>query len=342
MTKTLSYENIKFHEIFPQFRDIYNKNISDSSDLTSMKSKILNLCNNLIRFHLKNEQIRDYRLPNSCSGLGLYLYLIKSDISYNVNYKNLACKYFNYKLQEMLNNYECNIKDPKSVYNKMKLYKNQLATDENSFLDICDNEVTSLKDSTFNIFKYFDQLYYFLPLIKNDNDCSQYAGKFNDYVNYLKVYVSENNSIPTLLNNLISEYNKRIQNSDLCANELSLDEIYVTELSVPVASVTASSVNEISEKGNVINNNMAMQNIQITHSGLSIGKLVGIIILSSVVLIMTFILHKYTRNASFIRRGVRRLKKLVNTKGENHNDVMSSSEETYKNRNYNQYKIAYV
>ncbi|GAW84487.1 variable surface protein [Plasmodium gonderi] len=226
-------------------------------------------------------------LLNSCKGLSFYLYHIKNKTGTNEDYNKLACKYFNYKLQDMLENCGCNLKDPESAYNKMKQYSYLLPINEKSFLDICNNDVTSLQERIFKIFKYFDQLYFVLLLIKNDMHCSKYAGNFKVYVNNLIEYVSKNNSIATLLNALINKYNERILKNISCAEEIPLIEISVTEKPQPGHHLTEGSA-----KKNKISDNMELQTIQIKNSALSIGKWIGIIIMPSAMLLMTFFLYK--------------------------------------------------
>ncbi|GAW84568.1 variable surface protein [Plasmodium gonderi] len=357
MPETLSYESINFEGIFPQCRDDYNSLLDPWCNSSSMKTELLILCNDFIMHHLQDKTKVNFILQNSCRGLGFYLCHIKNKSGPRDNYKNAACKYFSYKLQSMLKNYEFKDNDAKTGYNNLKQYWVKLNTNDKSFLDICNNDVHNLESSTFDIFKYFDQLYFLLPLIIKHNNCSEYATIFKTYVNYLKVYVFKNNSIRTLLNFLIRDYNGKIQKSTLCANDLSLDEISVPETSMPETSIPETSIPETSipetsipevsvpktsSKRNEIIDNMVIQAIQIKQSSLSIGKCVGIFVFSSAILIMTFIIYKYTRNASFIRKRVKKLRKMFNIKIENHNDVMGSSEETYKNRIHKHYKIAYV
>ncbi|GAW84491.1 variable surface protein [Plasmodium gonderi] len=347
MSETVSYKNIRFDIIFPECRIDFNKTITDWSNFNNIRAELYALCNDFLKTFVKYEQMHNFTLQTSCTGLGLFLYYIAYKNKSNASYKELACKYFNYKLQDMLKNYEFIDNDPKTGYNNLKQYWAKLTKNDTSFLDICNNVLHNLEASAFDIFKYFDKLYFFLPLIKNDNLCSENAGKFKGYVNNLKVYVSENNSIRTLLNNLIRDYNGRIHKSALCDNDLSLVEISVTEssereISVPEISVPEISVPKSSPKGNGIKDNMMIQAIQIKHSGLSIGIWVGIVVFSSAILIMAYIIYKYTRNALFIRRRVKKLKKLLNINIENRNNVMGSSEEIYKNRINMQYKIAYV
>ncbi|GAW84488.1 variable surface protein [Plasmodium gonderi] len=351
MSETISYENITFDKIFPQCRDDFNITISDSNNLKEMGSEPFNLCNSFIENNACNKEINYANLITICKGLVFYLYHIKNKNGSNDDYKKLACKYFNYKLQDMLKKYKCKYNDPAKGYIEMKQYRDNITTIENSFLDTCDNEVTCLEDSTFNIYMYFDQLYYALTLLERGNICSYYDQKFMEYEKKLREFVPEKNDIATLLNHLIRRYNRSILENNLCVNKISLTEISVTQTPVPEKPLSEEprskeTLPAISPIKNENNDNIVIETIQIKHSGLSMGKWVGIVVFSSAILIMTFIIYKviyiYTRNASLIRRRVKKLRKLLNIKSVNHNDAMTSSEETYKNRNHNQYKIAYI
>ncbi|GAW84586.1 variable surface protein [Plasmodium gonderi] len=346
MSGTLSYEKIRYEKIFPQFRDIYNTTIYRFSNSIDIITGLSKLCNYLIMLYFKENQEHYVSLQTKCKGLGLYLYHIKDKITSDNSYKNLACIYFNYKLQDMLKNCECNIKDPETVYNLMSNHSYLVPQNGNYFLNICYNDITSLADSTFEIFMYFDQVYEALPFIEKGINCSFYDGKFKEYVNKLINYVPSNSSIATLLNDLITRYNKSIPNSK-CPEPISLTKLGLIEISKTETILTQNShtekfLTEESEKGKIISGETAVHGIQIKHSGLSMGKWVGVVVLSSALLIMAFFLYKYTRNTSFIRQRARKLRKLMNIKSENHNDVLGSHEETYKNRIHNQYKIAYV
>ncbi|GAW84489.1 variable surface protein [Plasmodium gonderi] len=347
MSEAIIYNNISFDKIFPQCRDDFNITISDSNNLKEMRSELFNLCNSFIENNACNKEINYANLLTICEGLVFYLYHIKNNSESNDNYKNLACKYFNYKLQDMLNKYECKSKDPQEGYSILKQYWSNHTTIENSFLNICDKEVTKFEDSTLKIFKYFDQLYYALTLLDKGRECTDSDKKFKNYVNELESYVSNNSSIATLLNNLITRYNKSIPKSKSCDKPISLTELPLIKVSETETSLTQKTqtdkfLNVVSENGKIRSEERAVHGVQIKHSNLSMGKWVGIVVSSSVLLIMSFFLYKYTRNASFIGRSVRKLRKLLNKKSENYNDVMGSSEETYKNRIHKHYKVAYV
>ncbi|GAW83967.1 variable surface protein [Plasmodium gonderi] len=186
-----------FKNIFPICSEDYNKHSRNQSKENS--TELMNSCS-AITATLGFSQNHESFVPN-CKDLIIYLDYIQSKPP--LSDINARCKYFNYKLKQILNSQKYNKLGTKSAYTNMITITNSI--NHKKVPDICKNYVDDLDDSTFEILEALDNLYDYLK--GQGNKCNFHSECYVKYMELSSKYVGvHNRSLRELLSNFKDEY----------------------------------------------------------------------------------------------------------------------------------------
>ncbi|GAW84647.1 variable surface protein, partial [Plasmodium gonderi] len=332
-----------FRDIYPQCRIGFEWKFPKITG--DVGGKLTNLCN---KFNLNNRNNnRSSEFIQRCQHVTFYLNHIKRVAK---EYKiNPCCKYFFYKLKGLLNNFPCNCVDTKSCYAIMKTLSEQQSIMEiSSLFSQCSDYPKDLNENIYQIFKKidetYDNLYEFIRYpnpgyykyvnFRNgmkylESRQYNYNDSFKDVLNYFKhtclAYLNELNptdsSVRSFLQYLVRDKNK---------GEYTFAEINAIKGIVNVAQMGAT-------KG--IHNVAKMDRIKGTDIGSQIST--GISLLFFSILIIMFILYKYTPFGSYLQPRGRRLRKLMKIKNKKHKNLIDSYQNMNNELNDKHYDVGY-
>ncbi|GAW84112.1 variable surface protein [Plasmodium gonderi] len=247
----------------------------------------------------------------------------------------ICCKYFYYKLKKLLlKSNNCNCGETYDCYKEMtQLEKDNIDT---KILDICINYSINIDENTFKIFDKLDELvksynkFYYGH--KNYSDLKAFIAHMK-YVEGCEFYNSE--SIKILLKNyddLFKTYVNTLPKNDPKYHYLTKDGYINGVLNV---------VSGTKEKLAVTEGQKYFASVTETHTDFAAGSGGGICFLFFVILVIVFILYKYTPYFLFLQPWVRRLRKKLKKNYKNNLCLMDTCEFEYKNSVDNRYKTAY-
>ncbi|GAW84142.1 variable surface protein [Plasmodium gonderi] len=330
-------EDINFEEMFPKY--IYDYNSYIISERLNLAFKYVPVCNEINKKINPNGWKNQLNFTPDCRNLSLFLHHIKN---ISENEKKARCKYFNYKLKDLITKNKCTCNPVSKCYENMIAEKGAYMTVPNICKTYVD-DLPILDGYSFTVFQHLDDLYNVIFHINIDkNKCHFYNNLFYKYITVLRNYTYENKKIHSnLIDKVILEFQK------VCSG-------YVTppagfEL-VKRESENHNTLNHKSVKSeSVISTAGNPDRIFIKHenhdalydsSGTSTGISTGVVIITF--LLMSFLLYKYTPYGSLIQMKVKKLMKCLNNENEDDVNLIESFERKYKNSIDESYRIAYT
>ncbi|GAW79034.1 variable surface protein [Plasmodium gonderi] len=269
-----------------------------------------------------------------------------------------SCKYFFYRLRDLMYKYGGSCKTTKSCYEQLRI-KN-LKTKRIDVPIICEKYVKDIEDishDTFNKMMDLDKLYGHLEVLKslsnasNNNTCQRAKvsiGICDEVLEGLKN--DQNLSIREVLEEFKRDYDTHKKRFSGCYNRPKSTAtpkrtMEVTETQITVEAlretgaekqVTAEAPHEIEEETQ-IGAEIQAQIGEERETGIGTGMFVS----SFASLIIMFILYKYTNYGSYLIRGIRKLWKLRRKQNNDHSNIIDSFDKTYRNLNNKRNGIAY-
>ncbi|GAW84565.1 variable surface protein [Plasmodium gonderi] len=290
-----------------------------------------------------------------CIDLGHYLYHIKHKKDKN-NIKSY-CIYFSYKLKEAVSYNNNNCKSIDECYQKFIAAKRNEKID---VLNICQGYIINIDDNTYKIFQYLDKLYETVYKRNNGKRWICWSQDIRNYAPYMRhlescsfkhdIYFQE------MLNILNDRYImlcpqlekidlfKNIPSPTISGKEEKIDEQRKIEVEVTTQAeekIPLKATNGIEETIQVDKKSQGevgspIQWTSAQHGTNTEGRITsslstGFIILPFIILIIVFILYKYTLWGSLVQRRVQKLKRMfIKNKNNVYRDIMDYFEKTYQ------------
>ncbi|GAW83908.1 variable surface protein [Plasmodium gonderi] len=173
-------DNFDYENIFPQCSDNFTEATTES--FTAGATKIQSACQ-LIYFMIEANSKMWIPFINECKILSHYLIYINNNSS---NDGKNCCNYFNYRLKQLLRQYNCDIQNTLTSYEQMiKAY----TLYNLSKYDICWEHVKNLEDDSFFNISFLEWLYFYLADYKRKENKRSFTCPRNsfDYKEYLKL-----------------------------------------------------------------------------------------------------------------------------------------------------------
>ncbi|GAW84452.1 variable surface protein [Plasmodium gonderi] len=292
--------HFNFMNIFPTCLDQYNnhtKNLpgEDNLKLQQPCMTITNIFNFL--------QSKESFMPK-CEELIIYLDYINS-ISTTSDIEP-CCKYFNYKLKQILNFQKNYTEGTKVAYRRMTTITNSITY--KNFPDICKNHVDDIDEKTFKILETLDNLY---SILKRDgNKCPSETECYEKFMELSKICDTLNNDS---LHDLLSNFKKE-------------------------------NIKIIEDTKNMVQVNSKQEVHAVSHHTSGINPRTIILVLFTIsftTLMITFFLYKYTPSVSFLhsiaciirrmckRKDKQNIKLLISFENDNEELVNESSQISY-------------
>ncbi|GAW84165.1 variable surface protein [Plasmodium gonderi] len=274
-----------------------------------------------------------------CRVLGLYLNHLERR-SNDIDVKS-CCELFYYKLEkELIPNFELKCNEPNECYKKM--IEQKRSTFETKISNICMEYSGNIEQDTSELLNYLFKIYYYIDLFKNPQVSD--TGKmrlFKGEIEHLENYDCKSKR------RLKAELEKIIEICQGYINSWTLSpRIHAAKLLtdswMKTRRMKIQNLNDQTFMKNgsdkVINNVIAQtEALEFqplmdtmtggdTHTGIS----VGIIFITFSILIIIFILYKYTSYFSFIKPSVWKLTRKLNKNKNNNLDFMYSFHDKYK------------
>ncbi|GAW84147.1 variable surface protein [Plasmodium gonderi] len=285
-----------------------------------------------------------------CKVLGIYLKHIGGKIKEN-DRKN-CCKLFYYKLKkDIIRNFDLNCTSAHDCYQKM--IERRVENISTTISGICiqysehiENDSSKLLEYLFNIYYDFDLLNGFK---KGDMKTMR---KFKQEIVDLENYRCNNKRrLKTELENIIQkceDYKKKWKEKPYSHTANLLDDDWMNERRMKIKELDNDVLmrqgiryikNREIKQTNVLVAHALMDTVREgeTHTGIS----VGMIFITSSLLIIMFILYKYTPYFSFLKPRIQKLRRSLNKNNKTNRELMYSFDVEYKNSVDGRYKIAY-
>ncbi|GAW84478.1 variable surface protein [Plasmodium gonderi] len=303
---------LSFKDIFPTCKDLYHKN-SSQNGLSHINGKIKTPCNNFDNSFRSNKQ-HNYNLVPDCTKFGPYLYKIKD---YSEDKRKPYCNFFIYELKRLVRN-----KNPK--FKKFdELYKKLIETYETADvkgLDICNDYISLMNDTVYDIFEKFDKLYYnFKDLRSEKNNKHVYVNecvkKYEELIKLDKTKI--NSTIKEELDKFKSDFHNYLRVSE---NKYEVELLNSSLGKLDTSATTAEALS-----------GGTTYSVTWTSTG----------VLFFAILIIIFIVYNYTAYGTYLRPGKRKLKNMWNKKNKKHDELINFFERTQKNIIQNKHNILY-
>ncbi|GAW84520.1 variable surface protein [Plasmodium gonderi] len=322
-----------FQNIFPQCR--YDIN---GIEYRELKNPWYNLCSPTCNDFQKRINVSSdvsFYFHKSCIILCMYLKHIQINKSSSHVKEKACCKYFYYKLKELIKNYRGTCTTTKECYEKMRIKENQGRMD---IPNICVSHlygIDDINDDTYEKFQYLQKLYDIEDKFnKTWVDCPTANKIINEYISYSEKNknVNNNQSFREELNKVNVRYNAYRNKKSNC---------------FPSRKPSHSSLESGKDTGAIIGTDTYTKSASFTdieayaaiHRGTS--TVTGVSVLTITILMIIFFLYKYTSYGSFLQSIVRKLRRRMKKKYDNSLNIKDSFDKTYTNLNKSNYRIAY-
>ncbi|GAW83206.1 variable surface protein [Plasmodium gonderi] len=299
-----------FDDIFPQCRNYYidSKAIYNDSNAADLNKALSEECKKFITEDPHYTCGENYFL-DTCIYLGRYLHYIESKHSEQANGKREMCRYFSYKLNQELRNFGCVFANTNVAYEKMINLRHSYNGDKKTFSDVCKDNIDNLDEDILHIFHYLDKLYETIENIQNYHfECNYHINLYERYREYLiKSQFINNESFNKVLQNAERDYNIYKKNMKDCKDYSHI---------LPIFPRT------------VINH--------------WLGVSTGMCILPLAIILIIFMMYKYTPYGYYLNPWIRKFKRVFKRKIKERVNLIKSFERTYKNSNYRNHLIFYT
>ncbi|GAW84399.1 variable surface protein [Plasmodium gonderi] len=350
-------------DIFPSCRNDFDNSWSKRSvgNLYNEYSKVcVDYKNNIAARHVGGQDFQ-----TDCIALGLYLnYINDKNNSGKEFYLETSCKYFFYKLKHLVNKHNGNCNNTVECYKKFFKKNENEHVQRISVPQVCLKYANDydIHGDTLKIMEYLDEIYKWINRFNNnkwerttvnvqkftpwieklENHLNKYKGQLNAELekiiqiceSYRKIWRNDKvlavHALYYLSEKWINERRMKINGTDTESN--GSNALYAPALIRPGTNGETKDTKEsISQAliSTAVNGE--------TDTGIS----VGMIFISFSILIIMFILYKYTPYFSFLKPEVRNLRRKLNKNNKNNLDFVYSFDVEYKCLTDNRYKIAY-
>ncbi|GAW84144.1 variable surface protein [Plasmodium gonderi] len=285
-----------------------------------------------------------------CRILGIYLEHIDNN-KHKLN-PEACCKYFYYRLnKDILDKYKCNCGGTQKCYEKMA-EQEKSSKFMTKISNICKDHFVNIDTDALKIMENLGEIYNCINIFKtNRNRTTSNMHLFKRYIEELeKNSYKYKSQLKKELEKIIKKCEDYIReweadkNFAKHASDLLTHKNWINErkrkLNGEVQKTTNSVVKQIqTSEFNVLVNKTLMSHMKedVANTGINIGT----IFIRFSVLIIIFILYKYTPYLSFLKPRVRKLRRRLNKNNKNNLDFMYLFDVEYKYSADDRYKIAY-
>ncbi|GAW84446.1 variable surface protein [Plasmodium gonderi] len=286
-----------------------------------------------------------------CRVLGLYLNHIKS--RQNEIHVKSCCELFYYKLKKDIM-HNLNFTDANICYKSM-MKKDDKRKFSTSISNICVNYSANIDEDTSKLLEHLFKIYYYIDLFKNPvQGTTTEMRKFKQEIIDLENYSCNNKiRLKEELENIINVCEgyikgwKHHQTAKHAAslltenNWIDLRKIKLTELGDEILKKHRTKdlrTTEMMQQKTLYSQSLMITvTDDVTNTRISIGT----VFLTFSILIIIFILYKYTPYFSLLKPSVLKLRRNLKKNYKNNPDLMFSFDDEYKNSVDDSYKIAY-
>ncbi|GAW84149.1 variable surface protein [Plasmodium gonderi] len=337
--------------IFPTCTDVFDWNIH-AIRRQDMANNFTQLCSNFYNNEMPGKHSTAF--SQVCRVLGLYLNHIQVNVE--VSKKKDWCKLFYYKLKkDIIEKYPLE-KYPgaKEYYQKMtEIYNRKFET---RISNICLKYFVNIDKDTYKTLEYLFEIYNCINVFKsNIKRTTENMRKFKGFIEkleghpykYKKQLKGELEKILNICDAYIREWaaDKDFAKhaSDLLTRknwiEKRKSKLEELDKETLIRHGTDDAKNLEIEQPKVMDTPDLMRHVtdDVTNNGISIGT----VFITFSILIIMFILYKYTTYFSFLQPNVRKLKRKLNKNNKNNLDIMYPFDVEQKNLIDDRYKIAY-
>ncbi|GAW84470.1 variable surface protein [Plasmodium gonderi] len=336
-----------FTGIFPNCTDNFLWDIYQNRS-RSTQQEFTKLCSTF-KNDVTNSDSKIHNFVQYCQVLGLYLEHI-----YNKGLTlkpNSCCKLFYYKLKkDIIDKFalKCTYAN-NDCYNKMiqkagvNISSKILGICKDHFVDI-DNNTSALLDYLFEIYKDIN-LFSTEPLQRTTNNVSPFTKKIDKLEEYSRKNKIRLNAVLENIIQICVKYNNDWKYREPEKHSLYyISDKWINKLRMKINGTYAEITGN--EKGHTENfQTKALEAETLMSTGTygetSTGISVGMIFISFSILIIMFILYKYTTYFSFLKPRVRRLRIRLNKNNRNNMDFIYSFDFKNKNSLDGKYEISY-
>ncbi|GAW84140.1 variable surface protein [Plasmodium gonderi] len=297
-----------------------------------------------------------------CRKLVILLDNMSHILNGNHHNKIYFCIYLNYKLHELVKNYNCIVRNPIDVYRYMTEARRTWFS--RTIPKTCVGYLVDLGDETFLNFRKLDQLYdNFYKFKYNKHSCSYAEYCSREYKNLLRTSSNEQNmDFHDLLYEFIYHFEKYMIGVESCKDFSQWGQPQSKTNRSAEGSTNTSAMKVTREMGGI---KEIERVIEMDGTGKNILKIIserkktldkarlsphtgtettvssGMAVLFFSVLIIVFIMYKYTAFGSYFNPRMRKLKRKMKKKDKKNMNIMGSHEWIYNNENGNKYQIQY-
>ncbi|GAW84227.1 variable surface protein, partial [Plasmodium gonderi] len=314
-----------FKDILPKCRDDFNR-FGMNQRKEPYFTQYSKYCNEF-RKNINYTTGRQMNFDISCKDVLFYLNYIDNNTSKTKIHLEQSCKYFFYKLKDLVKSYGGSCGKTESCYKKIR-EKNSKITYTVDIPDTCLEYANNynINDDIYTTFQNLEKLYDIHGKFeKLQEDCNSFLRTFNEYDRiFTECKKWDNNeSIKNELGKFYDEYNKYHKKNIEC--KATREALHSSTEAAPVTDVGTDLVE--APVSNAV-------------TDVWIDKGTGMGVFTVLLLIIMFILYKYTIFGSFLQSLVRMLRKTIFKKNSYHYNLTDSFDRTYNYSNENNYRIA--
>ncbi|GAW84076.1 variable surface protein [Plasmodium gonderi] len=330
-------ENLHLDHIFPQCRDDYKRAQIIYPNGSRINTDLGYACED---FNKEIAVLPWSHYQVDCVSIGRYLHFIKN-ISKN---KKSHCKYFNYILMHKILSKGTKCYNAINCYNKMINIQNR---GYDRIPNVCKDYVEQLDGKEFRIFHDLDQLYMNFEKVKLYSTKCRVAGFcYNTYKSLLERSRHINiDGFDNALKEFKYKYEEYMKNVYSCGNELKLLYSFPErDVSITTKTDKSSTTEKIPRTQEEQFKETMLDTSSVAEAITEIDSEIksGILVLVFAILIVVFILCKYTPYFSCLKPRLGILNKRLNREHtERHNLIDSFKKELNPLKKSNKHQIAY-
>ncbi|GAW83986.1 variable surface protein [Plasmodium gonderi] len=317
-----------FKDMFPKCTEAFNS-LTDETKLKSGFDKFMQPC---IKF--TTSVIKDRATVNKilfdCISLYIYLQHIEQNEKEEVN-KIASCNYLYYQIKIFTENYRYECASTREFLKRMKDADIRKTIDYN-ICDIRKDDFKEIDEDLHLTLSYLDKVSGVSYHAKNGKLSCHLINAFEEYLKLLDKSKSKyNTSFVEVLKFFNDKYKTHIGKLPNCASanvELKHSTKSGTDIQVSVAR----------------NKEMTEEIITAMSAGCTQGMRTGFVLLCfSIIIIIIFILYKYTRCSSFVQPSIMKLKRMfMKNENKDYRDTMDSFEKFYQDSTISRRPISYI
>ncbi|GAW83902.1 variable surface protein [Plasmodium gonderi] len=337
-------EYFDFNGIFPECTDGFDWDTGAFRGRGDA-NKFTTLCSGL-NLKLTTEN-RSTEFSELCRVLGLYLKHIETNKN---EHAQRCCKLFYYNLKkDIIDNFTLKYTGSENCYRIMTEYRrDNLDTQISS---ICLDHFVNIGNDTFKIMKNLFEIYKYINLFETQpiQRTTTNMHKFKSSIEKLETHLYKyKNQLKLELEKIIKrcEGYKKNWKTVLTGVHASyhLYDKWIEERRIKINEENAGAKKSNEGHGETLKTNVLRPKV-LMHTGVDVethtGISVGMIFITFSLLIIMFILYKYTPHFSFLKPRVRKLRRVLKKNNKKNLGLMDTFDFEYKNSLDDMYKIAY-